>query len=153
MNKIFVSAIALIACSGCSSTPDKELPVVEENETAHKGLAAQNLTDGDCGLFLWSKTDASTFVFFHRAGETDALIYDDGEVKLSNIANDGVLFEQFYSQSQWEYPDGRMLRLSIEPGEEINGGKRIPGGVISAENKDGWEVKTPVAGVTACAGE
>jgi len=70
--------------------------------------------------------------------------------KLTNVSNDGELFGPFYTQSRWLFPDGRALRLSVAPGEGIENGQRIPNGVISAENSDGWEVKTPVAGVTAC---
>lgn len=150
MKKISFLAALFFASASCSSNPDTELSVPETQEIGSSGLAAQKLEKGDCGLFLWNRTDSSTFLFFQRAGETSALFYENGEVSLTNISNDGRLFGQFYTQSQWRLSDERTLRLSIDPGEAINGGQRITGGVISSTNSDGWEVKTPVAGVTAC---
>ena len=153
MNRIASLVLFLIASAACSSTPEPAPTEVETPALQKKGLPAQNLAPGDCGLFLWNRTDASTFLFFQRSGEGLALFYENGEVEITNTANDGTLFGQFYSLSHWSFPDGRSLRLSIEPGEEIDGGQRISNGVISATNSDGWEVKTPVAGVTACSVE
>ena len=99
---------------------------------------------------MWNRTNARTFVFFYRAGETQALYYDGTETTLTKTANDGVLFGAFFTMTEWVAGDGHAIKLSISPGEDLDGGQRIPTGVISSINSDGWEIKTPVAGVTAC---
>jgi len=134
MWKLLPAALVMSICSACATSPDaKSADVANVNEVEF-GLPAQELESGECGLFLWNRTDARTFVFFQRAGEASALHHSDGDVQLTNTANDGVLFGPFYSRSMWEFPDGRTLRLSIEPGDEIEGGQRIPNGVISSQN-------------------
>lgn len=154
MKQFFPIMLAVAVCAACSSRPEHTPEVVEsfppEIHHSSSGLAAQTLAPGDCGLFLWNKTNSQTFVFFQRAGEAVARYFDGAEVELANTSIDGVLFGEFYTMTKWTAPDGGSVVLSIVPGEEIDGGQRIPSGVISVVNADGWEIKTPVAGVTAC---
>lgn len=150
MRKLLIAFMIVFGSAGCSSTPATSPNSAGASEPPRLGLSPQILAQGECGLFLWNRTDSKTFLFFQKAGESAALFYEGDERNLTNTANEGDLFGQFYPRSFWSFPDGRTLRLSVVPGEALEGGQRISNGVISAQNTEGWDVRTPVAGVTAC---
>lgn len=115
------------------------------------GLGPQTLAPGECGLFLWSQTDVSKFIFFSRA-LSDSAVFAQGEdpVSLSQTLAGGDIFGQFNTRMTYVSNDGRQLELSVTPGELLDGGQRIEQGLLSLTDREGWLTKLPVLGVRAC---
>lgn len=153
---IFALAITLIGCQSSELDPAEERarllamkPAIDS--VPKSGLGPQELLVGDCGLFLWSQTDVSKFIFFSKALSGTAT-FAQGEVPLvlTQIAAGGDIFGQFNTNMTYATQDGRELALSIEPGENLDGGQRIESGMINIRDAEGWDTKLPVLGVRAC---
>lgn len=167
---ILVSA-GLIVLSACSSAPTASTRVATTTAPAAatgpvestdqrpailtvptKGLPAQTLEPGDCGLFLWSQTDARKFIFFRRAGDGFANMLI-GETNAALIATDfsGDIFGQFFTEQKFDSRStGHTIDLSFSPGEELNLGARISSGRIRVLDPEGWVTTIPIVGVRAC---
>ena len=114
-------------------------------------LGPQELLIGECGLFLWSQTDVSKFIFFSKALSGTALIaQDDVPIGLTQAGAGGDIFGQFNTDMNYLSDDGREVALTLEPGEVLDGGQRIENGLISIRDREGWDTKLPVLGVRAC---
>ena len=115
------------------------------------GRGPQELLEGECGLFLWSQTDTTKFIFFSQALSGEAT-FAQGDVPIALVQSraGGDIFGQFNTEMGFVSEDGRELRLSITPGEPMNGGQRIQQGLISLTDREGWLTKLPVLGVRAC---
>lgn len=115
------------------------------------GLGPQELPAGECGLFLWSQTDVSKFIFFSPALSGTA-VFAQGEVPitLTQATAGGDIFGQFNTRMSYLTEDGRELSLSMTPGDLLDGGQRIERGLITIRDREGWDTKLPVLGVRAC---
>ena len=114
-------------------------------------LGPQELSAGDCALFLWSQTDVSKFIFFSRAlSGTASFAQGEVPIALTQITAGGQIFGQFNTEMSYQAADGRQLSLSVIAGEELVGGQRIDSGLLSLTDTDGWQTKLPVLGVRAC---
>lgn len=115
------------------------------------GLGPQTLQPGECGLFLWSQTDTSKFIFFTRAVSGTALVSQSaGPVDLAQTTAGGEIFGQFNTETSYAASDGALVQLKIVAGEELEGGQRISSGLITTTDPEGWVTKLPVLGVRAC---
>jgi len=115
------------------------------------GLPAQRLSPGECGLFFWSKTDVSQFVFFMRAAEPSALfLIDEAPSELSLTSTGGTLFEQFFTEMNYLTNEGQEIALDFAVGEALEDGHRLPSGRISYADQEGWRTVLPIIGVHAC---
>lgn len=151
--KIFISALgAALFLAACASTPDaEETSPSALDDVPRVGLAAQTLAAGECGLFLWSKTDISRFAFFSRALSGTALFKpDETETRLSQTRSRGTIFGQFTTDMGFAAPDGSQIDLTFRAGEVLQGGQRVDAGLITVTDPDGWQTKLPVLGVRAC---
>lgn len=156
---IALTALALVA-TGCSSTPDLDpqeararmlamTPAIDSVPSS--GLGPQEVLTGECGLFLWSQTDTSKFIFFSKALSGQATFAQgDIPISLTQTRAGGDIFGQFNTRATYASDDGRELVLEIIPGEMMNGGQRIESGLISLIDPEGWLTKLPVLGVRAC---
>lgn len=117
----------------------------------NSALGPQELLTGECGLFLWSQTDVSKFIFFSKALSNQALFaQDDVPIALTQISAGGDIFGQFNTRMTYLADDGREVALVLEAGEVLDGGQRIESGLISIRDREGWDTKLPVLGVRAC---
>lgn len=160
MNRIRLGVLGLVfAAMGCQSgslDPDAERarlmsmrPAIDSVPAS--ALGPQELLDGECGLFLWSQTDISKFIFFSKALSGTA-IFAQGDIPLMLVQTTagGDIFGQFNTRSGFESDDGRSLTVTVVPGDMLNGGQRLESGLISLTDKQGWQTKLPVLGVRAC---
>ena len=160
MKRFLVASLVLGLLAACSSTPDD--PAAERarmlalkpaiDSVPQSALGPQTLQVGECGLFLWSQTDVSKFIFFSRALSGTAL-FAQGEtpISLTQLLAGGDIFGQFNTRMTYVSDgDGRQLELTIEPGEILQGGQRIEQGLITMTDRQGWQTKLPVLGVRAC---
>lgn len=160
MKRFLLASLVLGTLAACQSTPDD--PAAERarmlalkpaiDSVPQSALGPQTLQVGECGLFLWSQTDVSKFIFFSRALSGTAL-FAQGEtpISLTQSLAGGDIFGQFNTRMTYVSDgDGRQLELTIEPGEILQGGQRIEQGLITMTDREGWQTKLPVLGVRAC---
>lgn len=114
-------------------------------------LVPQTLMPGSCGLFLWSQTSPTRFIFFSEASTDKALMNIGGvESPLELISESGDVFGQFMTQMTYRSPAGDV-GLSFKSGEILDGGQRIKDGRLSLIRETGQEESTiPVVGLRAC---
>lgn len=130
------------------SPPTPQAPAISALQT---GLPAQSLAPNECGLFLWSKTDISKFVFFKRAGEDVALFWmDESVTKLQEISFAGRIFGQFYTEYDFQSEAGQNVSVSYIPGVDLQDGARIASGSIQYMDPKGWRTILPVLGARVC---
>ncbi|MEM9054653.1 MAG: hypothetical protein AAGB16_04950 [Pseudomonadota bacterium] len=121
------------------------------NSVPESGLGPQQLLAGECGLFLWSQTDITKFIFFSKAQSGQARFAQaETPITLTQIQAGGDIFGQFTTRMGYRADDGRDVSLTFAPGEALEGGQRIERGMISLTDQDGWQTKLPVLGVRAC---
>ncbi|MEM8617879.1 MAG: hypothetical protein AAGF20_13210 [Pseudomonadota bacterium] len=115
------------------------------------GLGPQSLEAGTCGLFLWSQTDVSKFIFFSEAASGQATMAMPGGPKtLIQTAAGGDIFGQFTTELGYDSPSGEQIDLRLVPGDVLDGGQRLESGVLTVTDQAGWQTKLPVLGVRAC---
>jgi len=116
-----------------------------------ESLPAQTLPAGKCGLFLWTQDEPRHFILFYPAGGAAAdAILNGRQEKLKIESQGGEVFTQFMTQMAFRSADGIPVKLTIEPGEIIDGGRRVPAARMISQDGEGWEIITPLAGLTAC---
>jgi len=151
-----ISAIFVGACqsSGSAVDDDRALPTSLKpaiDSIPQSGLGPQELMAGECGLFLWSQTDVTKFIFFSKAlTGTASFAQGDVPIQLAQATAGGDIFGQFNTSMRYRSRDGRQLQLTIVQGEELDGGQRIESGLLTMTDAEGWLTKLPVLGVRAC---
>lgn len=155
MMKAMISALgAAVFLAACASTPDNgntSRSVSAIDNVPRVGLSAQTLEPGECGLFLWSKTDISRFAFFSKALSGTAVFKPaEEELKLTQARSRGTIFGQFTTDMGYTASNGSEVGLTFTPGETLTGGQRIENGLITITDQDGWQTKLPLLGVRAC---
>lgn len=149
-------AIAITACESTGGEPVDERarmlalrPAIDS--IPQSGLGPQELLAGECGLFLWSKTDVTKFIFFSKA-LTGTASFAQGEIPISltQVTAGGNIFGQFNTIMSYESEDRRQFNLTLVPGEELEGGQRIESGLLTLTDREGWLTKLPILGVRAC---
>lgn len=150
----------LMLVSGCASTPEltpeqeralllAQRPAIDSVPSS--GLGPQDLPAGECGLFLWSKTDLSKLIFFSKALSGQAVFaQSDDPIQLTQTRAGGDIFGQFNTRMTYLSEDGREIQLSLEPGEMMNGGQRLQSSLVNLVDAEGWQTVLPVLGVRAC---
>ena len=158
---VLICAVAVLA-TACSSKPKEQeaaqiiqvdpstlLPAVDV--VPKSALGAQELLSKECGLFLWSKTDPTQFIFFEKAqAGTARMQIADSAVDVTQTANRGDIFGQFLTEQGFAAPGGERIEVVIVPGEELQGGQRVESGRITITGTDNWQTIIPVRGVQAC---
>jgi len=154
--RLIILGLCVVVLSACASTERTTTPQFGGALSAipASGLGPQTLAPGECGLFLWSKTDLTKFIFFSRA-QTGTALYNQGgdAVSLTQTTAGGDIFGQFNTVMGYSGAAGTRVDLEYEPGEELEGGQRIDEGLITVTDAEGWRTKLPVLGVRACQAE
>ncbi len=149
----FGLSLALVA--SCSSSSKNRAPRLAAsgavNIIPESGLGPQQLQPGECGLFLWSKTDVNKFIFFSRALSGIALFKQgDSALTLTQNGAGGDIFGQFNTDMSYASASGGSVQLTFDTGETLQGGQRIEDGLLTVTDAEGWRTKMPVLGVRAC---
>lgn len=157
-------AMSCVLVSACASREPAEPATVATTEPGARtslvpavnvvpesGLGAQNLERGECALFIWSKTDASRFIFFQKAETGVATLKIGSEtVTATQTMNRGSIFGQFMTEQGFAAPGGEQVVLRVQPGDDLDGGQRIQSGNLTITAAEGWRTVIPVLGVRAC---
>ena len=149
-----LGAIFLTACVSASlpSQTRAGAVIADDGQTSFtRGLPAQSLAPNACGLFLWSKSDISNFVFFAEAGREEALAHINGApTDLKITRRGGTVFGQFFTEYDFTEPGGGAVTLSYEPGDELTDGARVQAGSLQYTTPEGWRMVLPVLGARVC---
>lgn len=154
---LLAALIALLPA--CSSDPNPEAAPASRSSAPQAiagvpdaGLPPQRLAPGKCGLFLWGMSAPRQFVFFAESPATSGLVLLDGApVRLPVTSSGGEVFGQFVSELELkEAASGRVVEVTLKPGENLDGGQRVDSGNITIRDAQGWETILPVTGVRAC---
>lgn len=120
-------------------------------EKVQTGLSPKSLPPGECGLFLWSKSETPDFVFYSRAGsETADFWYEKQERKLTRTGVSGEVFGQQLTRQLFTLEDGRAVALEMTPGELLVGGQRVPQASFKITDAEGWVTMMPAVGASVC---
>lgn len=144
------------ACQSSDLTPEEErLRILSQrpaiDSIPKSGLGPQQLDPGDCGLFLWSKTDVTKFIFYSEALSGTALFAQaEAPIDLIQTSAGGNIFGQFNTLMRYAADDGRTVELSLVPGDQLEGGQRLESGLLTLTDAEGWVTKLPILGVRAC---
>lgn len=140
----------LAACSAFARNTATE-PAAPASETS-PGLPGQTLQPGECGLFLWTRGPVPQFVFFQRGGEEGALaLIGEAPTAIERTGFGGDLFGDFLTRQEFVAPGQNFqITLTVEPGDAMLDGQRVPTGVMRLTGAEGWTVMQPVSGVRAC---
>ena len=166
MNPVVIMIASFAVLVACQTTETSERSTdVETTNTAQQkspatgaistlpqsGLGPQDLAPGECGLFLWSQTDVSKFIFFSRALSGQALLAQgDTPITLTQTNAGGDIFGQFTTEMIYGSETGNSYALLITPGDDLDGGQRLESGLMTITDPEGWITKLPVLGVRAC---
>lgn len=149
---VIAAALGLAACAGAPDPQGSAAPQQARSIVPDRGLAPQSLEIGECGLFLWRVSGEPTFIFFSKAASGQArMLIGNEETVLAQAGAGGDIFGQFTTEQTWQAADPPVtVRLSVEPGEALIDGQRVPAGRLRVTDAAGWETIIPVAGVRAC---
>ena len=160
MNWYSCAAMSLcVLAASCSSTPtvpddpQSRLAAIQPaiDSVPASGLGPQELKSGECGVFLWSQTDVSKFIFFSKALSGSAVFAQGRQpMRLTQSGVGGEIFGQFNTRMEYVANDGRVVSLDLVPGDMLEGGQRIESGLLTLADREGWLTKLPVLGVRAC---
>ncbi|MEM6625994.1 MAG: hypothetical protein AAF719_04760 [Pseudomonadota bacterium] len=115
-------------------------------------LPAQQLSDGECGLFLFASQPSARFVFFAEAGAGIGKMQLNGDtVSFARTEASGDVFDMHFSEQTYQSPTAQLeLALSLRPGEGDASGTRLNGGSLRLTRPNGWTMVTQVSGATTC---
>ena len=154
-SRILMGCILLL--SACASAPSAKPAAARPSAkspaaaTPADSLPAQTLAAGKCGLFLWTKDEPRRFILFYPAESATAeAIVNGQQTTLSMESQAGDVFAQFMTEMDFRNTDGTPVNLSLQPGELLDGGRRVPTARMISQDKEGWEIITPLTGLTAC---
>jgi len=149
--RLLVLAACALVLTACASGNARKQSASAPAGPAAESLPAQTLAPGACGLFLWTREEPRHFVFFFPVGSAKArAILNGQQTELSVISQGGEVFAQFMTEMKMTTPANLPVSLSLQPGEQIEGGRRVPSARMISLNSEGWEVITPLSGTTAC---
>ena len=145
---IIASLLGALWLSGCASTDSKKSTSLANAQV--DALTSRNLDPGECGLFVWAG-EARRFILFSQGGQGAALARGGDEVALSaqTRADDGDLYGQIPIQT-FSDPDGKIYDLSLSGSSDLAGGTRYTAGTWKHKDSEGWDVVTPVYGLSTC---
>jgi len=113
-------------------------------------LAPRDLSPGECGLFVWAG-EARRFLLFTQNGTRAVLAKDGAEITLTpqpaNISGD--LYGQIPVQNFTD-ANGTDYALALTGEDAIEGGLRYRSGTWRYKDAAGWDVLTPVYGLSSC---
>lgn len=155
--RIFLTFVLACVAGSCATSPgrysDTSDTLDEDAFAALIGeLRPQSLNAGQCGLFLWSRSEQRSLVFFGLGNRSEGrMMIAEQEVSLRRTEAEGQMSFGHFPQQTYERGDIAVrLSLDIEPRPNLAGGAVVPNGSLRFEQKGGWNLVMPVGGLIAC---
>ncbi|MEQ8736716.1 MAG: hypothetical protein RIC29_17470 [Rhodospirillaceae bacterium] len=154
----FILALMLsVLVSACATSPgrfsDTPDSLDEKAFTELIGpLRPQQLHAGQCGLFLWTRSEERELVFFGNSDRAEGkMMIADEETTYARVsAEGGAVFGQHPRQTFQNGDVTVTLILEIEGRANMSGGAVVPRGSLRFEQTGGWKLVLPVGGLIAC---
>jgi hypothetical protein len=147
-------ASALSSCAGGGDGPaaPSPVPAAAAGDGLDLGtLAARDLGSGQCGLFLWTRTQDPQLVFFSNPETGEAAVVVDGrERALRRLGVDGPTTGGRGAQSFATATGDVSARLTIQETEPVQNGYRVASASLRVTVEDGWSGVIATAGLAAC---
>ena len=158
-------SIGLAACSGQGQHPSSQESLVLDSSRNDRNdvssadlwsrigaLPAQRVPPGSCGLFLWANMPDRALVFYSdNATSTGAIQLDGQQIILPRSEAMGeTRLGQFLRQT---FENDQLLvavSFHAEVREGLSKGAIVREGTLRIEEKSGWEIVAPVAGLIGC---
>lgn len=158
------ASLGLAACTTGTPAPDaaapsvpeaaaKQAPAGELDMWARIGeLPPQSVAKDSCGLFLWANLPKRTLVFFTSNQANSAQVMFGGEERtLPLVAADGDSMLGHFSTQHYEDSQLKVtVSFDAEAKDGLRDGAIIRKGTWRIEEKGGWELILPVAGLIGC---
>lgn len=142
------AALAMAGVAGAQSVGEQ----VSLGGFALQGLAAQTLTPGRCGLFLWSKTERPVFILYATENPAQALVHIDGRDKrLARKATSGESLLGHYEKQTFAADKYSLdVDLTYARDGKMLDGAMIERGVMRSRDAKGAITIVPVGGMIGC---
>lgn len=150
---IILSTSILIGCETIEGAPSSPSVTTAEKGQLSQHLSPRTLNPGECGLFVWAGAERR-FILFAQARDGAQYASENGELALTPIKAESLELESdFYGQTpvqSFQDETGRRYDLNLTRASEIKDGIRYSEGRWRYKNDEGWQVITPVYGVSTC---
>ena len=125
---------------------------IEAGDMTIEALPPQDLRAGECGMFLWSRTNTPMLVMVALDDPAEAKVLLNGRTReLRRRSFSGApTFGHFEQQT---FSDGRFsleVDVDFDDVRTVRDGAIIRGGVLRTADSHGWETVLPVGGMVAC---
>jgi hypothetical protein len=125
---------------------------VDVGDLKLEGLPPQELANGHCSLFLWSRSSRPVFILFAQDNPAQASVQVNGRIKVA--ARKSTSGKQIYGQFENQHFAGNGvafdLQLAFDEDRPIKDGVVISSGVLRTKLSDGAEAVQPVGGMIGC---
>lgn len=149
--RFIVLGAIVLALSACASIKKTKATKPETILPPTKGLPAQVLSSGECGIFLWTISTPRTFVFFQKQGDNNARYYaQDTEITLQTTQNMAGIDDLEGLVIDYNAPGFETINIKGKFSETLEGGRRISDATIKTKKSNAWEEIQPVSGVYVC---
>ncbi|MEP6342667.1 MAG: hypothetical protein ABJ275_05070 [Maricaulaceae bacterium] len=150
---IILSTFVLTACETIDEAASSPSVVTGQQAKLSQYLSPRTLSPGECGLFVWAGTERR-FILFVQARDGAQYASENGELALTPIKAESLDAESdLYGQTPvqaFQDETGRRYDLNLTRASEIKDGIRYLEGHWRYKNGEGWQVITPVYGVSTC---
>lgn len=114
-------------------------------------LAVSNLPAGKCGMLLWTLDAGKPVMIFRMVVREDAeMIINEVPTRLALASESGNQVFGVARELEYTGQAGMVVRVSVNFGQNFDGGTYLEKGLISLTNSEGWERVNPVAGLAGC---
>lgn len=145
-----LAAALLLACAAPASAQSVGR-AVEAGSVTFGPLPGQTLARGQCGLFIWSKTEQPVFMAFATDQPAEAKVRLGSRLRtLKRTAFEGDRVQGHFARQTFA---GHGVRFTVDltfATETVQDGAVIERGVLRLKEKRGEDVIVPVGGMAAC---
>jgi len=145
-------ALCFLILSACATTQSiDKAKQTKSTEKSGDRLAPQQMSPGECGLFVWTGDADRRFILYSQSSNRTGLwASGSGETQLAVMSNDGIPTEGQFPKTTFRTEDARILELSLRLSQPIDDGTRYKAGTLTETSQEGWETVMPIVGLSAC---
>lgn len=155
MDKIIIISLMMISVASCSASNNAAVLSQADNGSNQeklRSLPAQELSKGECAVFLWGTESTRPLVFTQtiKTGNAKALI-DNAAVSLIRIEASNIIIPGFYENQTFSFDLGSVnIKLRPDGDRNLYEGIKIPSGIMSIKRNDKSENIISVSGLLGC---
>lgn len=140
--------------SACATSETSAVAIEQARQLSRQTdvLPPQTLPVGQCGLFIFGRSEPFPFILFENETARQAQVLHDQQVHELGVSPQagtfapGERFRRVYLHNQ----TNRVFTLTGMVGEETGSGPRLEDALLRVRDLDGTETVRPVGGVYSC---